>query len=360
MDQQNPDANANLNPNPTPMAAQPMPPQGQPMPPQGAPGYQPPAYPTQPGYPQPQPGYPQPGYPQPGYPQPAPGYVTQPGYQPVPQAVPAYPPMGMGQPPLFGGIQYVYVADPMAELALCAGVEIKQQPQFLEAISGCEYPNRYFVFSKNPQGGMKLLFKCKEFSEFCARNCCPADVREFRMKIKHVAAQINLNEDFSTPFVDVFKPFKCTCCCFERPEMIVTFGAGNQPCGKIKQPFTCCDPKFEVKDNTGALKYTIHADCCQCGICCANSFCGKFSTANFQIYAGANITAPPVGLIQKKPANFSELVTSADSYIINFPPQATPQEKMLLIVAGLMVDYQYFEEKAGSNESSTTVRFGGY
>lgn len=329
--------NMGLNTNATPMGAQQYP---QP----GAPGYQPPGYPQpQPGYPQTQPGYPQP---QPGYPTQA-GYQTQPGYQPVPQAVPAYP----AAQPLIGGVQYVYVLDPMSELAQCSGVVIKQQPQFLEAISGCEYPNRYFVFSQSPQGGMKLLFKCKEFSTFCSRNCCPANVREFNMKIKHVATQINLNEDFSTPFVDVYKPFKCTCCCFERPEMIVTYGANKQPCGKIKQPFTCCDPKIQIKDNTGSLKYTVYADCCQCGILCANNFCGKFSEANFQIYNGSDITGAPVGLIRKKPANFSELVTSADSYQINFPPQASPQDKLLLIVAGLMIDYQYFEEKANNDNT---------
>ena len=44
------------------------------------------------------------------------------------------------------GVQYVYVQDPMAELANCTGVLIRQQPEFFEAITGCESPNRYHVF----------------------------------------------------------------------------------------------------------------------------------------------------------------------------------------------------------------------
>ena len=308
-------------------------------------GYAPPqqGYPAQQqGYAPPQQGYapPQQGYapPQQGYVQA--GYQTHPGYQAVPQGIPAYAPAA----------QYVFVVDPMTELASSTGVVIKQEPQIFEAMTGCEIPNRYFVFSQSPQGGMKLLFKCKEFSTCCMRNCCPASDREFNMKIKHVAAQINLNEDFSSTFVDVSKPFKCTCLCLERPEMIVTFG-NKQPFGRIRKPFACCDADFEIYDNTGSLRYYVHGDCCQCGLCCANSFCGKISQADFQVYNSLS-RVNPVGLISKKPASFSEMVTSADSYQINFPAQATPQDKLLLIVTGLMIDYQYFEESASGNNNT--------
>ena len=326
-------------PPPQPLYPQPGYPPQQGYPPQGPPpGYQPqPGYSSQPGYAPPQQGYP----PQPGY-APQPGYPTQPGYQAVPQGVPAYHP----------GVQYVYVADPMSELAMSTGVVIKQEPQFLEAITGCESPNRYFVFAQSPQGGMKLLFKCREFSTCCMRNCCPASSREFSMKIKHVAAQINLNEDFSMPFVDVSRPFKCTCCCLERPEMIVTSG-DKQPFGRIRQPFTCCDPEFEIYDNTGTSRYFVHADCCQCGLLCANNFCGKLSEVDFQIFSSAS-RANPVGLICKKIANAAELITSADSYQINFPADASPQDKLLLIVTGLMIDYQFFEESASDNSNNNT------
>ena len=213
-----------------------------------------------------------------GYSQyPAQGYANQ----PVPQvaAVPA---------PYFGGLQYVYVADPMTELGLSTGVLIRQEAQFLEQLTGCESPNRYYVFSQSPQAGMKLLFKCKEYSECCMRNCCPANNREFNMAIKHIATAANLDENFSTPFIDVRKPCKCTCFCLERPEMLVRFGNQGQTLGRIKQPFTCCDPVFSTYDSTGIVKYTIHGDCCQCGLLCKNNFCGKLSEVTFNIYKGNN------------------------------------------------------------------------
>ena len=303
---------------------------------------------------------PQPGIPV-GYNQPmSPGGYTQPiavgGYNPSPYQAQGYanqpvPQVGSVPPPYLGGIQYVYVPDPMAELGMSTGVLIRQEAQFSEQITGCESPNRYYVFSQSPQGGMKLLFKCKEYSDYCMRCCCPAESREFNMVIKHIATATNLNEDFSAPFVNIKKPFKCTCCCLERPEMLITYGGNNQPLGRIKQPFTCCDPLFTTYDNTGVIRNTIHGDCCQCGLICKNNFCGKMSAVTFNIYTGSSIGSNPVGSIVKRVATAAELITSADSYQINFPQQSTPTDKMLLIIAGLMIDYQFFEESASQKDN---------
>jgi hypothetical protein len=284
-----------------------------------------------------------------GYPTSPGGYGVNPyqaqGYanQPMPQV--AAPPVN------FGGIQFVYVADPMQELAISTGVLIRQQPQFLEQITGCESPNRYYVFSQSPQAGMKLLFKCREHSECCQRNCCAASAREFVMDIKHIANAGMMNENFQNSFVHVNKPFKCTCFCLERPVMNATYCQGGQMVGQVKQPFSCCDPIFTIYDSSGTLRYFIHADCCQCGICCSNNFCGKMSEAVFNIYKDASMTQP-CGNIIKKIASFSEMVTSADSYQVNFPLDASPSEKLLLIICGLMIDYQFFEEKAGDNDNN--------
>ena len=184
--------------------------------------------------------------------------------QPINPGIPPHP----GQ--FIGGIQYVYCADPMTELNYSTGVLIRQQPQFFEMYTGCESPNRYYVFSQSRQGGMKLLFKCKEISGCCMRNCCPANSREFNMVIKHIANSANLDDNFQKTFVNVVKPFKCTCCCLERPEMIVTFSESNQPLGKNKQPFTCYNPKITIYDNDRDLKYTCRL------LPMWNSLCLKF------------------------------------------------------------------------------------
>lgn len=296
-----------------------------------------------------------------GYPQAAGGYPQSPGgyganpYQAQGYANQPMPPMGVA-PVIIPGITYTFVMDPMQELALSTGVLIRQQPQFFEQISGCESPNVYFVFSQSPSTGFKLLFKCKEQSECCQRQCCAASAREFIMDIKHVANEMGIRESFQNSFIRAHKPFKCTCFCLERPEMTATYSQGGELLGRVRQPFTCCDPKFEIYDSSGALKYFIYADCCQCGICCSNNFCGKLSEARFNIYNDVNMTQM-VGSIVKKTATLSEMVTSADSYQITFPAQALPNEKLLLIIAGLMIDYQYFEEKAGDNNNNNNNHY---
>ena len=42
--------------------------------------------------------------------------------------------------------------------------------------------------------------------------------------------------------------------------------------------------------------------------------------------------------------SLGEFFTKADSYQIDFPQKASSEERMLLIIDGLMIDYQYFED----------------
>ena len=248
-------------------------------------------------------------------------------------------PQQKGYPQQIGGIQYIYVQDPMTELESIPSVLIKQEPEIFEAITGCETPNRYHVLGQTPQG-LKYLFKCKENSGWFMRNCCPSTQREFDMEINHIVSGNQYDPRFSKKFANAYKPFKCTICCLCRPEIFLTLEGGNS-IGTIKHVCTAFDPRFDIYDENNQLRYILTADCCQCGLLCANNFCGKLSEAHFIIVnPGDN---REVGRITKKAATYSELVTDADSYIIRFPSNATAKDKLSLIALGLMVDYQYFE-----------------
>jgi hypothetical protein len=232
---------------------------------------------------------------------------------------------------------------------------IRQQPELFEAITGCETANRYHVYGQTGQE-LKYLFKCMEKSGFCMRSCCPSNIREFNMEIIHI---LNLGpQPVSKLFANAMKPLMCPCFCCCRPEMTLLLGEQKEIVGKIVNPYTCCDPEFEIFDKSGNVKFKVHADCCQCGLRCANNICGKFSSANFDIYDGAMTNK--VGQISRMPAqSYAEMVTDADSYQINFPAQASAEDKLLLIALGLMIDYQYFE--SGSNDSNGgRRRRGGY
>ena len=283
----------------------------------------------------------------------------------VPIAVPypgvampvAYVPGNQVQGQQFGGMQIIYVQDPLTELENCAGVVIRQEPEIFEALTGCETPNRYHVFGETPQG-LKYLFKCMERSGWFMRCCCPSNVREFNMDINHVA-----NEGMQTlskKFGNAYKPFKIPCFCCNRPEIYVNLGDQSNIVGRIKHTFSLCDPEFEVFEANGNLKYFIHADCCQCGLLCSNNICGKFSTAIFNIYAAG--TNNQVATISKMSAqSYAEVITDADSYKVSFPQGASAYDKLLLIVLGLMIDYQYFETNANDKDQRRhRHRYGGY
>ena len=122
--------------------------------------------------------------------------------------------------------------------------------------------------------------------------------------------------------------------------------------------FTCCDPEFEVYNSQG-LKYFVRADCCQCGLLCANNLCGKLSTATFEIYQPG--TSNVIATISKMTAqSFSEVMTDADSYQVGFPAGANAEDKLLLIALGLMIDYQYFETDSSDSNNGTGRRGYGY
>ena len=54
----------------------------------------------------------------------------------------------------------------------------------------------------------------------------------------------------------------------------------------------------------------------------------------------------------KKPGTIKKpndtLLSISDDYIITFPKNSEPEEKLLLTVVGLMIDYQYFEKKGNA------------
>ena len=258
-------------------------------------------------------------------------------------------------PGLFGGLQFIYVQDPMLELASCPSILIRQEPDFLESITGCETPNVYHVFG-NSHMGFKYLFKCIEKSECCERFFCPSKQRQFDMDIIHCTSLNQLYMGYNVPFANMQKPCMCTIGCFCRPEVTITFTGSNAIVGKVVHIYTLCDPTFELYTKKGILKYIVTASCCQC-IFLFPGMIGKSYEGEFDIID--IISNQPVGKIIKEPASMSELVIDADSYTINFPPNATANDKLLLMGLTIMMDYQYFETNANNEKKKRRGR-GGY
>lgn len=245
--------------------------------------------------------------------------------------------------------QAQFVGDPMQALLVAKSVFIKQTIEWVEMISGYETPNRYQVYYKNPgDPNYTMLFNCKEMSGYCERNCCSGDARPFQMNIKHLSNTTIENDYQSNVFAVLNKPYKVACYCCGRPEMTGHFKSIDGPIfGKIYQPYTCCDPVFHIQNSQGQVSFSITTDCCKCGFCCRGG-CGMFEPITFSIFKGescdSKMTGNSCGRIVKHSMGIQSLISDADNFEVFFPSEATPEEKLTLIAAALMIDYMFFEE----------------
>ena len=272
------------------------------------------------------------------YPQPVPVIATDPNLTGMPMA-----PMGPVMVPPYAGPMinspqnFVYIQDPFTEIAQSRTAIVRQEPSLLERLTGCVTRNHYHVFLSTPYG-LKYAFKCNEQSSGCARCCLSANSRPVKIIMRHVISFQQYDGDMAKVFINVDKPCKCACCCFCRPYMDVRLADNGQQLGIISEPCTCCDVDMEVLDTAGNLRYDINGDCCQLGLCCGPSL-KKLANVNFEIKENGYT----VGAIRKLTSSLGEFFTKADSYEVVFPEKATPSEKLLLILATLMIDYQNFE-----------------
>ena len=104
---------------------------------------------------------------------------------------------------------------------------------------------------------------------------------------------------------------------------------------KIKEPFTCCDPVYQIYDKNDNVKYVIKADCCQYGIICRGTICGRCSEVTFQIHEKDKTDLNDKnmdGYFKNVFTNGAqEVFTDANTFILEFPKSANVDDKLLLI-----------------------------
>ena len=251
----------------------------------------------------------------------------------------------------YGGIEANYCEDPLQILSNVNRAYIFQELEVWEQVTGCEQKNNYNVCVVDPLTQMPYyLFRCKEDSSFCQRCCCSGASRAFSMRVKHIAADQAFGEGYNNYFAELLRPFKCTCCCFSRPEVSCYMKEGNINLGTIKEPCTCCSPVLELygpgelgKTNI-TLRYNILIDCCQLSYMCSSCKCGKCQELECGIYDGKDTSMNrKLGRIIKKVTN-EEFYSKANTFSIDFPEEATPFDRLLIIFAGLFIDYRLFED----------------
>jgi hypothetical protein len=235
------------------------------------------------------------------------------------------------------------------------GVFIKQKFDFGEAFSGCEQENVYYVYPVSKDGDKKgkKMFKCKEKSGCCSRQFLSAECRPFQVIVYTVDDEFE--ELDNEPFLKIDRPCKCTCYCFNRPEILVTWteNGKDEYLGKIRDPWNLCNLLVDIHDKNNDIKYKIDGSCCQLGLFLKGWPCDPCQTIDFDIKSPSGET---VSHLQKRSQGcFKAAISDADNFSVFFPPNATKEEKALIMCSVIFLDFRYFEENPNQHRKNGNV-----
>ena len=196
-----------------------------------------------------------------------------------------------------------YCEDQMKELALSTGALIRQYLPKNDVISCCEIEKKYEIILQSKEG-LKLAFKCTKSSGYCCKGL------KIELMIITSAAEI------VTDICKVFLRAKRSCCggclCFCRPSMNIKTEENQKVIGGIREPFTCCGQDYEIYDDTGNVTYQI---------------------IDYEILKDIE----EKGFIKKEKMQFESDSSQVNTYKINFPLDATPEAKILIICCALLM-----------------------
>ena len=126
---------------------------------------------------------------------------------------------------------------------------------------GCDFENQYEMKNINKNNGKPkgmALFKAKEESGCCSRNCCRGKSRPLKIMVEHVSAGSNKDGE---QFLELDKP--CVCflegMCCNRPwvDVYLTEDRKKDHLGKITFPCQTCVHELAVLDPQDNEKFTV-------------------------------------------------------------------------------------------------------
>ena len=82
---------------------------------------------------------------------------------------------------------------------------------------------------------------------------------------------LGIDEDYDQTCLTIQRPCTCTFLCCNRPFITINYKENNENfyLGKITDPYDFCSYNFKVFDKHNKIRYTVDADCCQCGLFCS-------------------------------------------------------------------------------------------
>jgi hypothetical protein len=186
------------------------------------------------------------------------------------------------------------------------------------------------------------LFTTKEITPICSHNFLSNQSRQIDINIFNYIVEPKDKE--MQKFITIRKPcrcaFSCFCACCTRPIFEVV--TPIEKLGKIIEIRTLCDPVLHVLDANDEIIYILSTKCCQYGYCLRDSFCDNRKCARC-IFLIADKDNNCVGKILKDHRSGKRIQPDYDQMVITYPPEASCQEKILLMCASLAIEYLYFQ-----------------
>ena len=203
---------------------------------------------------------------------------------------------------------------------------IKQKVDMLEAMTGFEEANTYYVF--DDQGDQ--CFVVEESSNMCSRQCLK-NRRPFVLTVRHV---VN-----NKPVLRISREWKCMMQCIKvYDQRDATLGEEeneNNLLGFVEQDWTFFSRSFKVLNRQRQPLLNIDS----------NPF---WSPYTFTITTN---TGAACGEIKKQWSGLAqEIFTDADNFGFSFLKDLSESTKALLLSAVFLIDFMYFEDNEPVNQ----------
>ena len=226
------------------------------------------------------------------------------------------------------------------------GIFLDQKFELTEALGACETKNSYYVYEMSAQQRRKgkPILRCKEYSDWCSRNCLTSDCRPMSIKCFNLWNHDDMCLEFE-------RPCTCTFCCLARPQMKVYFTEQGQRryIGKVIDNCDCVNNTFDVRDDKNETVYFVKGSCCQCGMWC-NCPCRDCRKVYFDISSGRDGVPFQSRLIRHgKKSCCKNLTGDADDFSVPFPPGSTFEMRCLMLAVTLLIDYMMFDSGPGNS-----------
>lgn len=222
------------------------------------------------------------------------------------------------------------------ELANLQSVNIVQDVECIDCLFPMCTQNRYNII--NPLNNQKL-YDFKEESGLLERLCC-FGCRGFVMKINNAGG--------STVYVNIEGKKGCSLPCYAgfgcgHPSIKASFlSPQNQYFGSAKMDYkscvcSLCKHIILIRDANNNSRYHIKPNCYCIG--CNTSCCAKCCDILYNIFEENQV----VGTVSKLSCSgFFTFCPKGDNYTINFPANANPEEKFMIIIGTILIDYLSF------------------